>query len=85
MHIITIKNKGWGSLEIIDGKVKGARLEWCGPSVEIYLIGSHTDCYDLSTSKAMEWAIGKGVRPSQLRTQNLHKPIAPKRQKETLL
>lgn len=85
MHIITIKNKGWGSLEIIDGKVKNSRLEWRGPNVEIYLIGSHTDCYDLSASKAMEWAIGKGVKPSELRTQNLRKPTAPKRQKETLL
>ena len=71
MKIITIKNNGWGSLTIHDGKLPKSRLEWqAGNKLQIFILGHMTDCYDLACVKALDYALGMGIDADDLRRQS---------------
>ena len=72
MKLITIENKGWGSLIVHEGKLPRARLEWYvkGDGIEIYIKGHATDCYDLMAVTAISEAIKAGFKSSDLRCVN---------------
>lgn len=67
MHIITIEVK-WNMMKVHQGKMKRSRLEWRGPGIEIYVLGSMKGgLYDQAANLAMNYAQGIHVAPSSLR------------------
>lgn len=71
MKLITIENRGWGSLQLHEGKLPKSRLEFkAGNNLEIYVKGPMTDCYDLMIVKALEYAVNMGLRAIDVRLQN---------------
>jgi hypothetical protein len=78
MKIITIKNSGWGSLSIHDGKLGGSRLEWqAGNAIQVYVKGPMTDCYDLACVMAIEYAASMGIDADDLRRQSKNAKRVP--------
>lgn len=71
MRLITIENRGWGSLVIHEGKLRGARLEWrVWNDLEIYIKGPATDCYDLMCVTAITEAHKMGFMAGDVRRQS---------------
>jgi len=71
MKIITIKNNGWGSLTIHDGKLPKSRLEWqAGNKLQVFVLGPMTDCYDLACAEACTYALDMGISAGELRRQS---------------
>lgn len=71
MKLITIENKGWGALVVHPSKIKGSRLEWrVGQTMEIYIKGQATDCYDLMAVTAITEAHKEGFSANDVRCQN---------------
>lgn len=65
--LITIENK-YGTIVVHEGKkLKGARLEWRAPGLEVYLKGTHAKCYHQSANLAMNYALSIHVPVISLR------------------
>jgi len=71
MRLITIRNNGWGSLTVHEGKLEKSRLEWqAGNALQIYVKGPMTDCYDLACVKALDIALSMGIDADDVRRQS---------------
>lgn len=67
MTTFTIEAKSF-NLTVKDGKLKGARLEWCAAGVEFYLKGSFKgNLYEVAANLAMNKCLSMNIPAISLR------------------